>query len=538
MLRTEARNPKSDNFSEISVSEMITTLSEIELQMFGDIGINGLYALEDQIIVVIKRIKTFFEDDPNGKIILSGSGTSGRLCHVASILLEKVGITKFKSNVNGGLTAFFKSRAGVEDDYFRGISEIQDLSKQSNHYGLIGVSCGLSAPYIAGQLTEAARHFRGPVVALGFNDPKDARREVRVQGSKSFSSVLQDNKIYTLAPDVGAEAIAGSVRLKCGTSTLIILYILGLLSEGSPSITDEDLRKTYRNTLDSIEQTLRKFYTKNSNKLEEIVGMAVETIKQDGACHFYGSGIAGLMSVIDSAECPPTFGASYDDFIGYCDPEVVCQDQHVLPLGDMELVPRAGELFCNNLKEISSKDVVINICATESVPDVRLSLRDNATNQPYYYKANLEFVKNNDPLMEAFLHTLQVKAALNTISTSTFSMTGKVYMNVMIDLRISNAKLFDRAISIISSLCMISSDEARQLLIQAIYGKYSSMNEENEIIKHVEAASSRSQVVPLAILMNFVGKDHQEYIELRLGKKDSIKHIIQQNISLVGNNGF
>ena len=50
--------------------------------------------------------------------------------------------------------------------------------------------------------------------------------------------------------------------------------------------------------------------------------------------------------------------------------------------------------------------------------------------------------------------------ALNTISTSVMIKLGKVYKNRMVDLSITNSKLKDRAIRILSEIAKIEREEA------------------------------------------------------------------------------
>ena len=60
------------------------------------------------------------------------------------------------------------------------------------------------------------------------------------------------------------------------------------------------------------------------------------------------------------------------------------------------------------------------------------------------------------------------KLALNIISTSAFVQLGKVYSNLMIDLRATNAKLTDRALRILIELCPeLTRSEAAQRLEDA-----------------------------------------------------------------------
>ena len=91
---------------------------------------------------------------------------------------------------------------------------------------------------------------------------------------------------------------------------------------------------------------------------------------------------------------------------------------------------------------------------------------------------------------------------MNALSTIAFSSTGKVYENVMVDLRISNTKLFDRSVGIVSEFCDISIDLARTALLQSIYRcRDVAAVQEHPILAHVEAAASAERVIPLAIVL-------------------------------------
>ena len=59
------------------------------------------------------------------------------------------------------------------------------------------------------------------------------------------------------------------------------------------------------------------------------------------------------------------------------------------------------------------------------------------------------------------------KLALNTISTTLMIRTGRVYENLMVDLRATNDKLRDRAARIVSTLTGLSREEAFGLLDRA-----------------------------------------------------------------------
>ncbi|MBW0966469.1 N-acetylmuramic acid 6-phosphate etherase, partial [Escherichia coli] len=55
------------------------------------------------------------------------------------------------------------------------------------------------------------------------------------------------------------------------------------------------------------------------------------------------------------------------------------------------------------------------------------------------------------------------KLSLNMISTITMVGVGKVYDNLMIDVKATNQKLIDRSVRIIQEICAITYDEAMVL---------------------------------------------------------------------------
>ncbi|MGB5676097.1 MAG: N-acetylmuramic acid 6-phosphate etherase, partial [Gemmatimonadota bacterium] len=59
------------------------------------------------------------------------------------------------------------------------------------------------------------------------------------------------------------------------------------------------------------------------------------------------------------------------------------------------------------------------------------------------------------------------KMVLNTISTGVMIQLGKVYGNLMVDLRAVSRKLVDRSLRMVSAVTGLERVEARQLLVAA-----------------------------------------------------------------------
>ena len=133
-------------------------------------------------------------------VLVVGCGTSGRLafqCARAAEMSsrhEKGGVRKrkraiFRHVLAGGDAALFQSAESCEDDRERGASDFHRAVAAYEPHPLkslvvVGVSCGLSAPYVSSFLAEAGRFgARAPEgkdaltvarIALGFNPRRDA----------------------------------------------------------------------------------------------------------------------------------------------------------------------------------------------------------------------------------------------------------------------------------------------------------------------------------------------------------------------------
>jgi hypothetical protein len=123
--------------------------------------------------------------------------------------------------------------------------------------------------------------------------------------------------------------------------------------------------------------------------------------------------------------------------------------------------------------------------------------------------------KDSSEVQKAFvkcLDELAVKWILNAISTGAHVLHGKVLRSCMIDLKVSNNKLFHRAVGIVSKFARVSKEEAMRALLKAIYRTdvipESVLKEVTSC--HVLAGERQDKVVPLAVLLA-TGKFNVEF---------------------------
>ena len=110
------------------------------------------------------------------------------------------------------------------------------LCRKSNSkckISFIGITCGLSAPYVAGQLVEALEHPEeySSVGLIGHNPISLARNDpIENWDHGTFRSISQDleksNRSIIITPVFGGETISGSSRMKGGSG---LSFISGLL---------------------------------------------------------------------------------------------------------------------------------------------------------------------------------------------------------------------------------------------------------------------------------------------------------------------
>jgi N-acetylmuramic acid 6-phosphate (MurNAc-6-P) etherase len=90
---------------------------------------------------------------------MTGCGTSGRIAFMVARALNFVCQQRgcrepFRYKISGGDAALLLSDELPEDDPQQGAADLQSVEAEANGAPvmLIGITCGLSAPYVAGQV--------------------------------------------------------------------------------------------------------------------------------------------------------------------------------------------------------------------------------------------------------------------------------------------------------------------------------------------------------------------------------------------------
>lgn len=208
--------------------------------------------------------------------------------------------------------------------------------------------------------------------------------------------------------------------------------------------------------------------------------LAENAIRSGGRLVYVGAGTSGRLGVLDASEMPPTYGTDARLVRG-----VIAGGSHALTsaVEGAEDHPEQGAAAMDEL-EIGPLDFVLGIAASGTTPYVHGALarageRGAKTGFLLCTHPAPDLFDRYDVVIavlvgpEVVTGSTRMKAGtatklvLNTISTGAMIRTGKVFGNLMVDLRATNLKLQDRSERILMELCEIDRDQARKLLHRA-----------------------------------------------------------------------
>jgi len=215
--------------------------------------------------------------------------------------------------------------------------------------------------------------------------------------------------------------------------------------------------------------------------LAPLIDQVVLAFAQGGRLIYLGAGTSGRLGILDAVECPPTFSVDANQVVGL----IAGGDKAIYKA--VEGAEDSLSLAVDDLTQLdlSPRDVVVGIAASGRTPYVIGGL-EFAHNQGCYTgaiacNANAEIFSHADTKIAAIVGpevltgstrmksgTAQ-KLILNMITTTAMIRAGKVYKNLMIDVKASNEKLFVRAIKIVCEATGATPDEAKMALEQCDY---------------------------------------------------------------------
>ncbi len=237
------------------------------------------------------------------------------------------------------------------------------------------------------------------------------------------------------------------------------------------------------------DQTVAFAVEKELSNIKQVIEKVIFSFNNGGRLIYMGAGTSGRLGVLDAAECVPTFGVDPSMVVG-----LIAGGEKAMTLA-VEGAEDSKELGGEDLKNLAltKNDLVIGIAASGRTPYViggldyattigattaTISCNKNAeiskhAQFPIEVDCGPEFLTGSTRLKSG---TAQ-KLILNMISTISMIGIGKVYNNLMVDVKPTNEKLVERS---------------KRIIMQATEADY------DTAAKYFEAAE---QDVKLAIVM-------------------------------------
>ena len=213
-----------------------------------------------------------------------------------------------------------------------------------------------------------------------------------------------------------------------------------------------------------------------ADAIARAVDAAAGALAKGGRLVYVGAGTSGRIAVMDAAECPPTFGVDYNTVVTVM---AGGRDAMFRASENTEDSPEAGRADLLE-KSPGPADLVLGISASGNAEYVASALRTAkeigcvtvslSSNDPCRIAEYADIPIFVDTGAEVIAGSTRMKAGnaqkfvLNMISTCAMAKTGKVYENLMINLRPTNKKLRQRMIGIVSELCGVGEEQALALL--------------------------------------------------------------------------
>ncbi|CNF18150.1 N-acetylmuramic acid 6-phosphate etherase [Yersinia nurmii] len=213
-------------------------------------------------------------------------------------------------------------------------------------------------------------------------------------------------------------------------------------------------------------------------EIAQAVDLAAEALKAGGRLIYLGAGTSGRLGVLDASECPPTFGVPHGLVIG-----LIAGGPGAL-LKAVEGAEDSLTLGAEDLQalKLTSTDMVVGLAASGRTPYVIGALRyarelgcptvaiSCNPDSPIAREAQLAISPVVGP--EALTGSTRLKSGtaqklvLNMLSTGAMVKLGKVYQNLMVEVKATNVKLVDRACRIVVEATGADSAEAENALKQ------------------------------------------------------------------------
>lgn len=213
--------------------------------------------------------------------------------------------------------------------------------------------------------------------------------------------------------------------------------------------------------------------------IAKAVDMITSAFQAGGRLLYFGAGTSGRLGVVDASECPPTFGVDSEMVQGFIAGGQAAM--FVAQEGAEDSEENADKYFEDY--NINEKDIICGIAASGRTPFVIGALKSaKKRNIPRIMITTIQRSSASKLLdladvvicpyvgPEVIAGSTRMKSGtaqklvLNMLTTASMVKIGKTYNNIMVDLQLTNKKLYERAKKIIMNIAGVSYEEAVALL--------------------------------------------------------------------------
>ncbi|MDV9762145.1 N-acetylmuramic acid 6-phosphate etherase [Clostridioides difficile] len=231
--------------------------------------------------------------------------------------------------------------------------------------------------------------------------------------------------------------------------------------------------------INNEDKTVAYAVEEQKESIAKAVDIIVDRMKQGGRLFYIGAGTSGRIGILDATECPPTYGVDFELV------QAIIAGGNQAIFKAVEAAEDDKELGKQDIidRGVTSKDVICGIAASGRTPYVIgameyakelgcavLSITMNP-NSEMSKKADLPI--NIIVGAEVIMGSTRMKSGTaqkmvcNMLTTASMVKMGKVYSNLMVDVKTSNEKLVERAKRIIMIATNVKYDVAEKFLEEA-----------------------------------------------------------------------
>lgn len=214
----------------------------------------------------------------------------------------------------------------------------------------------------------------------------------------------------------------------------------------------------------------------NLEPIAKAIDIISENFLNGGRLFYFGAGTSGRLGVLDASECPPTFSSEPDMVQG-----IIAGGDRALRFaieGAEDSVELAKEDFAKI--KATKNDTIVSISASGNanyvIEVLKLAKEIGAKTIAVTCNPNAKMSEFADVVIcietgaEAITGSTRMKAGtaqkmvLNMLTTGAMVKIGKVYKNLMIDVKPTNIKLKDRAARIVAEIAQVEKKVALNTL--------------------------------------------------------------------------